>query len=341
MRSIAKRLDEFHVFYLTGVPKKEWSEINFHKFKMKKAFNKILSIQLSKKKFYNATKKINPDIYYALADSWQQEYMRYCASKSGKPFVIRLRGNYKEIEKAIKSNFIIRYLRNYLREKSIKEADLIIPVSQDLKEKALSWNLNTKISYVIPSGVDFINFKPDKKKTNVFTIGYAGRLDYDKGADILLKIIEKTQNTNFLIAGRNIANISFPKNVKYLGRISHTKMPDFYNSIDALLMPSRTEGMSLSMLESYACQTPVITSKKTYPKELPIYGILCNPTIEEYVNAIEKIKDISPIDIRSQIKEYSWESFGNKVVTLFETLMREHMTLASSRELSNIGPSPL
>ena len=316
MKAIAKRVDEFHIFYLRGTPKPEWSEINFHQFKMRKAPHKVLGVYLSRQKFYKETEKVNPDIYYVLSDSWQQEYMRYCAEKSGKPFVIRIRGDYMEIENAVKDRFWTRIIRNYLRERSFKEADLIIPVSEELKEKFISWNLNHKVSFVVPSGVDFNKFKPVKKRHDNFTVGFAGRLAHEKGVDMLLEIAGTLSDMHFIVAGRNVTNISFPPNVEYLGRIPHDKMSKFYNSIDVLFMPSKTEGMSLALLEAYAHQKPVVLSKEAYPKELPLYGVLCEHTINEYTAALHKIRDIVPIDIRSKIFDYSWDSFGERIVGL-------------------------
>ena len=117
---------------------------------------------------------MNLDIYYVLSDSWKMEYMRYCDEKSGKPLVIRIRGDYREVENALIARFWIRINRNYLRERSFKEADLIIPVSEELKEKFISWNPNHKVSSVVPSGVDFNKFKPVKMKHDNFTVGFAG-----------------------------------------------------------------------------------------------------------------------------------------------------------------------
>ena len=320
MRAIVKQVDEFHIFYLRGTPKPEWSEINFHQFKMRKAPHKVLGVYLSRQKFYKETEKVKPDIYYVLSDSWQMEYIRYCAEKSGKPFVIRIRGDYRDIENAVKDRFWTRIIRNYLRERSFKRADLMIPVSEKIRETLLSWKLNSKISESIPSGVDFEKFKPSsnqilgfKEEVNPFIIGYAGRLNYDKGADRLIEIAEKMHETTFLIVGRKEVNIELPGNVRYLGRIPHSGMPSFYNTISVLLLPSRTEGVPLVVLEAYATQKPVICSKEVYPPELPLYGILCDSTIKGYIEAIEDVKELEPLDIRSKIKEYSWDYFGQRV----------------------------
>lgn len=327
MRAIAKRVDEFHIFYLEGTPKPEWSEINFHQFKMRKAPQKGLSIYMSRHKFYEETEKVNPDIYYVLSDSWQMEYIRYCAEKSGKPFVIRIRGDYSDIENAIKSRFYYRIIRNYLRERSFKMADLMIPVSEKIRETLLSWKLKSKISVAIPSGVDFDKFKPSsnrildfEEEVNPFVVGYAGRLNYDKGADRLIEIAKKMHETTFLIVGRKEANIELPDNVRYLGRIPNSKMTSFYNTISVLLLPSRTEGIPLVVLEAYATQKPVICSKEVYPPELPLYGILCDSTIKGYIEAIKDIKEFEPLDIRSKIKEYSWDYFGQRVVEMMRSL---------------------
>lgn len=133
---------------------------------------------------------------------------------------------------------------------------------------------------------------------------------------MLLEVVETLSDMHFIVAGRNVATVSFPPNVEYLGRIPYDQMSKFYNSIEVLFMPSKTEGMSLVLLEVYAHQKPVALSKEAYPKELPLYDVLCEHTINEYTAALHKIRDIVPINIRSKILDYSWDSFGDKIVEL-------------------------
>ena len=70
------------------------------------------------------------------------------------------------------------------------------------------------------------------------------------------------------------------------------------------------------MRNIHAHQKPVVVSKEAYPKELPLYGVLCEHTINEYIKALHQIRDIAPIDIRSKILDYSWDSFGDRIVGL-------------------------
>lgn len=49
--------------------------------------------------------------------------------------------------------------------------------------------------------------------------------------------------------------------IRFWGDIDPTDMPDIYNTMDLIVIPSKNEGLSLVGVESLACGTPVIASK--------------------------------------------------------------------------------
>ena len=312
MRAIADRV-EFHLFHITGEPP-EKSSVHFHRFKP--AWGK-LSVIFSRKKFLREVKKLHPDLCYVLDDGWQMEYMRYCADKLKIPLVIRLRGDYKKISE-MKESIYSRLLRSQLRENCYNQASLIVPVSERVRQAALCFG-HKNVSEVVPSGVDFDQFKPTPTPPHKFTVGYAGRLSLEKGINTLCQVASLMPGTYFMVAGRKQLLVEFPDNVDYLGRLSYHAMPWFMNLSDVVFLPSKTEGMPLTVLEAYACGKPVVMAREVFPEELPAYGAFpSKPGHFEYAEVLDKVRDLPQVDIRSQIKEYTWENFGEKMVKLME-----------------------
>lgn len=102
--------------------------------------------------------------------------------------------------------------------------------------------------------------------------GCAARLDRVKGVDILLRAIPRVlavlPSARFLIAGdggersRLIAlarRLNISENVHFLGHISD--ISSFYSTLDAIVIPSRSESFPYSMLESAAHSVPVIAAE--------------------------------------------------------------------------------
>jgi glycosyltransferase involved in cell wall biosynthesis len=109
-------------------------------------------------------------------------------------------------------------------------------------------------------------------KDKVLKIGFLARLHLEKGCDVLIKSlssIKSTQNIEIIIAGdgpekENLIALyevqKLPENIKvnFIGFQSDTK--NFYESLDLLVFPSRREGFSLVLLESWERGLSVLTS---------------------------------------------------------------------------------
>ena len=130
---------------------------------------------------------------------------------------------------------------------------------------------------VIPQfGVDPELFAaPRQRLRHAFTIGYAGGLIPAKGLDTLIRACTPlAQPWELHLVGTGSAQASLQAlaeslgvatQVHWLGKRPSTAMPEFYASLDALVLPSRTqpnwmEQFGRVLIEAMACQTPVIGS---------------------------------------------------------------------------------
>jgi glycosyltransferase involved in cell wall biosynthesis len=124
-----------------------------------------------------------------------------------------------------------------------------------LVEKA---NVNFSKIRIIPNAVD-----PGYKIPNSFL--FVGRLSYNKGVDLLIKVFNKKRDTKLFIIGSGPKKTSLEKlainpNITFLGRVSEQDLINWYNKIECFVFPSIGEGMPSVILEAMANRLPIIAS---------------------------------------------------------------------------------
>ena len=131
---------------------------------------------------------------------------------------------------------------------------------------------------IIPQfGVDPELFSPaaESRPDRPFTIGYAGGFIAAKGLDTLCNACARLSGEwRLRLVGSGdqeqplralAARLNIDKRVIWSDKIPSTAMPDFYRSLDALVLPSRTQNNWMEqfgrvLVEAMACGVPVIGS---------------------------------------------------------------------------------
>lgn len=120
--------------------------------------------------------------------------------------------------------------------------------------------------------IDTRKFKMTKRITERrYDIGYVGRLEKEKGLyDLvvaIMKLHKKGINPSVLIVGSG-SLFQFIRgalyglnNIEVMSHVPHWRLPEIYNEIKILVLPSRKEGVPTVLLESLACGTIPIVSK--------------------------------------------------------------------------------
>lgn len=150
---------------------------------------------------------------------------------------------------------------------------------EELKEYGIA---ESKITY-IPNFVAKKDFYPYSKKQkgqlreakgispDQFVVFGAGQVQERKGVYDFVKLAEEMPDVQFIWAG----GFSFgkitdgyekfkkimeqpPKNLLFTGIIERDEMRDYYNLADLFLLPSYEELFPMCILESFACNTPVM-----------------------------------------------------------------------------------
>lgn len=152
----------------------------------------------------------------------------------------------------------------------VNKATHIIAGSEGIKN-ALVRDLDAEISKitVIGCGVDSAFFKPIKdkhklrKKLNLPKdkpiVLFVGTLSYLKGVDIIYKSAELLPDVNFVLVGSGNLKTNL-LNCIFVGPRPHYEIRLWMNASDLFLLPSRSEGLGIVILEAFSCGLPVVAS---------------------------------------------------------------------------------
>jgi len=152
----------------------------------------------------------------------------------------------------------------------ISRCDNIIAVSDQIKD-VLTSNLGAdrnKIS-IISCGVDTSVFVPLEKMDvrrklgiaeNAKVVLFTGSLSYGKGVDVIFECARRMPDVLFILVGDGLLKADI-KNCKFPGACPHEEMPIWMNAADIFVLPSRSEGTPVVILEALSCSIPVIATR--------------------------------------------------------------------------------
>jgi glycosyltransferase involved in cell wall biosynthesis len=118
--------------------------------------------------------------------------------------------------------------------------------------------MNLKEKYVMPQDVKILLF--------------VGRLHPEKGVPTLLKALKRVDSVKTLLLlvysfsqykseyERLTKDLGISENVRFIGYVPNSELPGFYNIADVCILPSIREQWSNTIMESMACQTPIIAT---------------------------------------------------------------------------------
>lgn len=215
-----------------------------------------------------------------------------------------------------------------------------------------------KIS-VIYNGIDVLecNVKSDQTKIrgglnldrDVPVIGIVARLDPIKNHKCLIKamkeVADKLPETVLLIIGdgpisselKSLVNdLKLAKNVQFLGMRSD--IPELMSIINVFVLCSKSEGLSVTILEAMAAGKPIVATRVGGTPELiehGIHGLLVEPDNQEALSdaLIELLTDTSKaIKMGEAAKKKSLENFTLDIMLRKYEKIYEHYLMPSNRK---------
>jgi PEP-CTERM/exosortase A-associated glycosyltransferase len=246
----------------------------------------------------------------------------------------------------------VRSLESYICRKS----DHVVTISQAMKRDLISRKVpNIKVS-VVPNGVDISSFEPEKKNAELlsalgledkFIFGYIGTFYDFEGIYDLLDTFDKLHDQEknavlVLVGGGETENAIRGKlkelnvdYIKFLGKVPHEKVLDYYALMDVMIYPRKSTRVTemttpLKPLEAMALGKPVICSSVGGLVELvgKENGLFFPP--ENYdilVNCCRMLmhdpvmrKELGTNGKERAINERSWDKIVKKYVGVYDSI---------------------
>jgi alpha-maltose-1-phosphate synthase len=264
------------------------------------------------------------DIVHAL--SW----FGFAFKRQGLPLVVSeqldvLDPNYRPYKSTAQVFFHQAMVRRFMK-KSFAAASAVTAVSR-ATAASLAQSVDLRSVEVIPNFVDTAVFRPQTstpKPSRTFILLFVGNLTKRKGADLLAPIMKQLGSRfelHFTTGLRNGRAGEMGPNMVSIGKLNTDQdLVAAYQDCDALLFPSRLEGLPIAPLEAMACGKPVIAAKVSSLPEVVadgVTGILCeSDNIAQFVAACRLLAD-SP-EKRKQLgeaaRQRAEENFSEAVV---------------------------
>lgn len=163
------------------------------------------------------------------------------------------------------------YIRFGLYKELFNKPRAIVFLTEEEREFALNLFKNNNIKNdVVGIGVDIPNkldINDFKKKYGIQSeyLIYVGRVDEGKNClemfDYFIEYKNKTNsNLKLVIIGKIAMNVPFNEDIIYLGFVSEEEKYSGIAGAKAMIMPSKYESLSISVLESLALSVPVLVN---------------------------------------------------------------------------------
>jgi glycosyltransferase involved in cell wall biosynthesis len=270
--------------------------------------------------------------------------------RQGKPYVICPAGALPLTGRSR----LLKKIYNFVIGKAIvRNADLMIAVSDNEVPEYLRYGGKAERVAVIPNGIERQNFAAGNRNGFLTRHGlpdrplilFVGRLNPIKGPDLLLRAFlaldRQYSNWQLVLVGPDeglrkelemlAASSNAQGRVFFPGYLGGTEKSDAYYAAELLVIPSRQEAMSIVALEAGICGTPVLlTDQCGFPEvESSAGGLVVKATAGSLQAGLEKIMALEPAErtamgnrLQALVEsEYLWEAVIKRLIAIYDELL--------------------
>lgn len=268
-----------------------------------------------------------------------------------KPIVVTIHGS--DINSLFAKSFFIRKMILF----ALSRADKVIVISKDLERKVLKTGIVKKEKVVVLfNGVDLGKFKeqdkikarkklllPQEKKIILFV----GNLIEVKNPLLLIEVVRKVKkgkNGDYLFVmigegslkreiGNRISKYSLGEIVMMTGAKPHEELPVWMAATDCLVLPSKSEGMGIVLLEAMACGLPIIATRVGGIPEVINDGetgiLITSNDVGELERSITRLIDDKKLREKMgengvlfiEKKNLTWQSEAERTLDIYEKVL--------------------
>ena len=297
-------------------------------------------------------------------------YSLKLASKLKIPYVYEVRGFIEDSMLATSQNrrisdksllkFVYYRIKNS-ETKILKKADMVITLSEPMKNELLKRNIKDKKIKVIPNCIDPSILESDNHIEDFhlnltkydLVLGYFGQIRWLEGIDILLQasaILKKNKiNFKILLIGNIkepyqnylnelIKSLDLSDNVLFMGVLPHATLLKYYSLVDMIILPRLNQRVCrivtpLKPLEAMLFKTLMIASNLPALKYTIMdgkTGILFDPENSDdlaskiiyYYTNLDKKREIEDFAHEYVINNFSWKNIVLKYREVYQDLFK-------------------
>ena len=280
---------------------------------------------------------------------WEQSTLVACrgARRQGIPYVVSAHGMLDSW--ALQNKHLKKFLYSVLIErKNVEKASCLHALTKAEAEDYRRFGCTSPIA-IIPNGVsvperltsaEFLSQHPALKGKRLFL--FLGRIHFKKGLDLLIRswrqIILRWPDAHLILAGPDFegtqAEISklieeqgVGNHVDFTGMLQGDLKWSAFAAAECFVLPSYSEGLSISVLEAMAVGLPVIVSEQCNLPEVAEFeaGWVIPATVESLQNALTAVLENSPksnaaIGQRGRdfvSRRYNWAHVADQMVEIY------------------------
>lgn len=206
---------------------------------------------------------------------------------------------------------------------------------------------------IVPNGISlpayasselFFNRYPLLRNRRI--VLFLGRIHYKKGVDLLCRawatIYRRWQDAHLVIAGPDFENtqsgikalirdLGLQSSVTFTGMLHAELKWSALRAAQLFVLPSHSEGFSVSVLEAMGTGLPVVVTDKCNIPEVRRYncGLVIQPNIGELTEALSHLLSINQTDLdqlgregKQLVKQrYSWGTVAKQMAELYEWML--------------------
>lgn len=217
----------------------------------------------------------------------------------------------------------------------------IITVSEALRQILIGLDVPESKVKTLRNGVDLELFRPLEDRIAVrqklavggICILSVGKLNEAKGHHLAIEALRYLpENVNLIVVGEGpfektlqqlVIDSGLVHRVRFVGRLNHNRLPQYYNAADLLVLASRSEGMANVLLESLACGTPVVATRIGGAPEViddeKVGELLDERNAIAVAASIRKLlqRRVEREDVRCHAEKFSWAKTSNGQLEMF------------------------
>ncbi|MGB3161840.1 MAG: glycosyltransferase [Carnobacterium sp.] len=160
---------------------------------------------------------------------------------------------------------------SYLNIWSLKKADKLIVVTDDIKKELINSNISSEKIFIVYNGIIFDGKSVNKESNTLFTMTCVARLHPIKGHEFLLESISSSELSDFQLnligegelkekLRKRVRDLKLEEKVKFYGALQKSEIEKVLQKTDLTVLTSISEGFPLVLLESANQKIPFIST---------------------------------------------------------------------------------